>query len=342
MTAVEQVVPKRSLAIVRTWLRRLRRCLRAAAAGCHAKAKRLRPEDLWLPHASHSMPTTREWLWDLSPLATGGRAIPHQVSGRDGVKPFTDLCLREFAQELNMPFKDQAILSEVRHGIEDDSSCALGTLLCAPHGSALEHFSVADAKVRANVELGWARSAACLPCWPIRTYPVGVIDESERAGRPKHRLASDLSWPHDGMVPDGSGGCVDSVNAAMRRDEWPANRLPRASEFALAPAILQSSGERAKLWGFDCKAYYRVHGRQRSELWRNAIAWSDGFQIDERCCFGSAADAVKCSRVSNFVAWRIRRALAAVDALFPSRSARVIEWQAERSAAAVAALGIGA
>eukprot|EP00966_Prymnesium_polylepis_P102959 2384850-Prymnesium_polylepis.2 len=33
VTRVEQVVPKRTLALVRTWLRRLRRSLRAAAAG---------------------------------------------------------------------------------------------------------------------------------------------------------------------------------------------------------------------------------------------------------------------------------------------------------------------
>ena len=337
VTRVEQVVPKRSLALVRTWLRRLRRCLRAAAAGKASLAKRLRPADLWLPLAEHSVQATRPWRWDLTPLARGEPAVPSPVSGRDGVTPLTGLVLGEFALEANVGFTDEGILSEVGNGIEDDSDCAEGTLLCAPHGSALEQFATADAKLAASLKAGWSSESPDLPCWPLRTYPVGIVDESERAGRPKFRLTSDLSWPHSGALPDGHGWFVDSVNSAMRRQDWPANRLPRASEIAEAAAILQSSGEEVKAWGFDCKAYYRCHGRQRSQLWRNAVAWAGGFQIDERCCFGSAADAVKCSRVSNFIAWRIRRALAAVDARYPTRSARVLEWQAERRAAAAAA-----
>ena len=210
-------------------------------------------------------------------------------------------------------------------------------MLCAPHGSALEHFAIAAEKLTASVTLGHASLHATLPCWPIRCYPVGLVDESERAGRPKFRLTSDLSWPHAGALPDGSGGFVDSVNAAMRRYEWPTNRLPRASELAEAAAVLQSSGEACKAWGFDCKAYYRRHGRQLSQLWRNAVAALDGFIVDERCCFGSAADAVKCSRLSNFIAWRVRRALRAVDQRYPPQSASVLSWLAERHAAAVAA-----
>ena len=33
----------------------------------------------------------------------------------------------------------------------------------------------------------------------------------------------------------------------------------------------------------DCKAYYRIVGRQRRELWRNAVFLEDGVQLDERC-----------------------------------------------------------
>ena len=331
------MVPKRTLALVRTWLRRLRRSLRAAAAGKHTLARRLRPSDLWLPHAEHSVAATRPWRWDLSPLLRGEPAVPLPVSGRDGVVPLTDLILLEFGREANSSFNDQAILSEARNGIEDDSACAEGTLLCAPHGSALEHFATAADKLTSSVKLGYATSHAEIPCWPLRCYPVGLVDESERAGKPKFRLTSDLSWPHAGAMPDGSGWYVDSVNAAMRRHDWPSNRLPRASELAESAAVLQSSGEECKTWGFDCKAYYRRHGRQRSQLWRNAVAWLDGFQVDERCCFGSAADAVKCSRLSNFIAWRIRRALRAVDQRYPTRSAPGLEWLAERRAAAIEA-----
>ena len=72
------------------------------------------------------------------------------------------------------------------------------------------------------------------------TYPVGVVDESERAGRPKFRLTSDLSWPLPYTMPDGNGGFVDSVNDAMRRETWPDNRLIKVREFALCRRSLRS------------------------------------------------------------------------------------------------------
>ena len=68
---VEQVVPTRTLRRVRQWMRQLRRCLRFAESGDTAMARRLRPDDLWLPHASNSVPETAAWDWDLRPLEAG-------------------------------------------------------------------------------------------------------------------------------------------------------------------------------------------------------------------------------------------------------------------------------
>ena len=337
VTSIEQVVPKATLAKVRTWLRRLRRCLRAAKAGKVSLAKRLRPDDLWLSHEANSQPATRQWNWDLRALMHGLPATPLQVSGRDGVLPHTDLVLSAIGGVDDAAFADQAIICEMLHGVGDDAECERGTLLCAPHTSALERFEVTSEKLQVNLDKGWASGPHDLPCWPLRTYPYGVVDESERAGRPKFRLTSDLSWPHDGMMDDGSGGFVQAVNASMRRSLWPENKLLRVSEVAEAAAVLQSSGAPVQLWGIYCKAYYRVHGRQISELWRNAVATLEGIQVDERCCFGSAADATKCSRVSNYLAWRVRRAIRAVDAQYPCRLACVLEWQQRRATAGRAA-----
>jgi hypothetical protein len=92
---------------------------------------------------------------------------------------------------------------------------------------------------------------------------------------------------------------------------------------------------RVKLMALDCKAYYRVVGRQRAELWRNAVFLEDGVQLDERCCFGDASAATKCARISNLVVWRVRRAWKAVDAEWPMRDEQWLEWSAEREAAGV-------
>ena len=170
---------------------------------------------------------------------------------------------------------------------------------------------------------------------------MSVVDESVRAGKPKWRLTTDLSWPHAGaMVWEGIE--VDAVNQAMDRSAWPANRVMRVTELAEAAAILQSSGvsvggvrRRVQLMALDCKAYYRIVGRQRAELWRNAVFLEDGVQLDERCCFGDASAATKCARISNVVVWRVRRAFQAVDAQWPMRDEEWLEWSAEREAGGV-------
>ena len=171
-----------------------------------------------------------------------------------------------------------------------------------------------------------------MPCWPIRSCPMSVVDESVRAGKPKWRLTTDLSWPHSGAMIEG-GVEVDAVNQAMDRSAWPANRMMRVTELGEAAAILQSSGigeggvkRRVKLMALDCKAYFRiVVGRQRAELWRNAVFLEDGVQLDERCCFGDASAATKCARISNLVVWRVRRAFQAVDAQWLMREREWLE-----------------
>ena len=45
---------------------------------------------------------------------------------------------------------------------------------------------------------------------------MSVVDESVRAGKPKWRLTTDLSWPHVGAMMEG-GVEVDAVNQAMDR-----------------------------------------------------------------------------------------------------------------------------
>ena len=60
---------------------------------------------------------------------------------------------------------------------------------------------------------------------------VGIVDESVRAGKPKWRLTTDLSWPHVGAMIEG-GIEVDAVNQAMDRSDWPANRMMRVTELS--------------------------------------------------------------------------------------------------------------
>ena len=80
---------------------------------------------------------------NVRPLADGLPAVPLATSGRDGVKPKTSVNLGELGGPSDSAFADQQILDELRQGFSDDSQCKRGTLLCAPHGSALERCDIA-------------------------------------------------------------------------------------------------------------------------------------------------------------------------------------------------------
>jgi hypothetical protein len=338
ITSVEQLIPAPQLRLIRAWRRRLRRMFRAAQRGNVALARRLRPDDLWIEHVA--LGGAEAWDYDLRPLARGGEAVPLAVSGTFGCLPATSLMLGEVALA-GADFDDQAIISEMIHGVADDACCRRGTLLCAPHVGALRDLAVALERTGVSVESGWATGGSDLPCWPLRTCPFSVVDESARAGKPKFRLTTDLSWPHHHAMWAG-GEPVDSVNGSMDRSAWPPTRMVRVGEFAEGVGRLQGGVpgapmRRVRAWSLDCEAFYRMVGRQRAELWRNGLWLPDGVLLDERCCFGDASAAVKCVRISNFLVSQIRRALDEFDADHPSRESDWMAWQQRRRETAEAA-----
>ena len=357
-TLLEEIIPLPTLRLVRRWQRQLRRCLRAARAGNVSLARRLRPADLWLGVDKHMTDAARPYTWALGQLERGGVYTPVSESTsvwrwerdaggtlravRGGERPegctapVTSIDVDAVMAD-STGFTDAAILDEVAGGIGDDCAGSRGTLLCAPHMGGLEFYELVHAKCAAAVSKGYASIGAELPYWPLRCNPYSVVDESLRAGEPKHRLTNDLSWPPPSSMADGEGGFVESVNGAMCRDEWPANRLVRVSQLGEAIAILQSSGAPVKAWSADCRSYYRVFGRARGEGWRNCMALAESFMADFRACFGSAADATKCCRFSNFLVFRVRLALREADRRYPTRSACVRKWQEDRRAAALQA-----
>ena len=166
---------------------------------------------------------------------------------------------------------------------------------------------------------GWQHRGACRPSrrpWKCQERRGSQV---LWAGKPKWRLTQDLSWPPPLTLPDNAGGFVCSHNDSMDRSRWPVNPLIRVRDLADAAAIMRASGAPVHLWSLDGQAFYRSVGRQRSELWRCAMPISDGFQVDERCCFGSAADATKCSRFSNLIVHAVRRRLMARIQIFDAQ-----------------------
>jgi hypothetical protein len=335
VTSIEQLLTREWLTRVRAWERRCRRCMTLARRGDWRAARRMRPPDLWVSASESMRPEVAAWVWDLRPLARGLPAVPVAVSGTAGVEPTGDILL-DAVRGVDASFTDRGILDEVCYGVSDDVQGPRGSFLCAPHSGALKQMAIADAKLRALVAEHWGEEHASLPYWPMRCDPYSIVDESVRAGKPKFRLTNDHSWPPPGAVA-GDGTCVGpwgehvpSLNEAMDRGNWPAARMVRVREVAEAAAILQTSGAPVRVSVLDCRAYYKRFGRQLSELWRNGAVSGDGYIVDGRCCFGSAADAAKCTRFSNVIVHEIRAELREVDEMYPPRDPRVLSWLEQR------------
>ena len=321
---LRDVVPAGTQRRVAHWVRMLRRCLAAAGRGNLGMARRLRPGDLVLrAEEGHMVSGTEHWVWDLRPLARGLPAVPLAMSG-EGRPPPTDLLLGAVLAQ-SAGFLDQEIISELVHGVSDDAACEAVAVLSPPHVGALQYYAEMQAKLAKDRGRGWSHCTGWeLPFWPLRAAAYSVVEE-ERGVVKKHRMTIDLSWPR----PEAELG-VNSVNGAIDRSAWPVVRLVRAAQLAESAAILQTAGVGVLVWSFDCEAYYRKVGRQQGEIWRNCYVVGDGYVVDEREQFGDASAAVKCCRMSNYLAWLVRRAMRAVDEMYPTRDPAVLAWLRER------------
>ena len=325
------------------WRRQMRRCLTLAEYGDWRAARRMRPADLLVPIEA-MLPAVRAWEWDLRPWAVGLPAVPTVPSSFEGVRPATSIDVGRLEREMRPGgdlehYPDRAILQQLRDGVSDDVPPLTGSFLCGPHTGALQHIELATSKLNAVIEGGWGSAHSNLPYWPMRSDPYGIADETARAGKPKFRLTNDHSWPPAPRGEFASGVIGDahaqlrSLNGSMDRSSWPEARLPRVHQVAEAAAVLQTAGARVTAAAVDVVAYYKQFGRQSREWHRNCAVTKDGFIVDERCCFGSAADATKCARVSSLLVHRARKALQRFDAAHPSRDPKVVEWLRQRRAA---------
>jgi hypothetical protein len=327
VTSLAQLLRPEWLSRLRVWLRRTARCIRLAAKGDWRAARRMRPPDFWVSASASMTPGMERWVWDLRPLARGEPAVPVQRSSADGVQPPSAATVLAGFARVDASFADAAIVREVLDGVADDVQAPLGTFLCAPHSGALRFMAEAESRIEVGVEAGWSSRHDAIPFWPIRCDPYSIVDESERAGKPKFRLTNDHSWP---PTRSGGGGEAPSLNGSMDRASWPDARMIRVREVAEAAAILQASGAPVAVGVLDVVAYYKQFGRQRAEHWRNGMLVESGFVVDERCCFGSAADAAKCCRVSNVIVHQVRAAMRRVDEAYPPRDPRVLAWLQQR------------
>ena len=320
---VEDVVPPATMRRVRAWIGRLKACLRAAARGNVAMATLLRPKDLQLKaEKGHMVEGTEAWVWDLRPLEWGAEAEPLWASCEE--RPPASSLHAEAVREEAEGFSDQGIVSELLMGVSDDAVVEQGvTVLSPPHLGALRHYKQLLLRLQRDASMGWTTGGWSLPFWPIRANAYSVIEET-RGTKTKHRMVIDLSWPLEAMAME--GGPARSVNDSIDRTEWPSVPMVRARENAEAMAILLTSGEPVKAWAWDGEAYYRKVGRQRSEIYRNCLWVLGGFVVDEREQFGDASAAVKCSRMSNLIAYAVKRAMAEVDTCFPPKGEQLLRW----------------
>ena len=323
----EQLMTRGAWRRVVQWMRQLRRCLRCARQGRVRLAKRLRPSDLWMPASECMPPDVRPWDWDTTPLERGGLAVP-TAPGRLCGRPECDVNVAAMLAAAE-GFSDRALLTELVHGVDDgaDTRAERGVLLCAPHAGGLELVAQAEAKITKSVDMGWASVHDAVPRWPLRVVPWSMVDESEKAGKPKYRMTIDLSWPKPGMLTG-----VTSVNDAADRSGWPTPRMLRLGEIAEAAGVMAASGVRVHVWCIDAVAFYRKYGRRRDQ-WHRQMMLNARAQwvLDRRPQFGGASVAVTLGiRAANLNAHHVRRRLRDFDHDHPPQDRKLLAWVRSR------------
>jgi hypothetical protein len=329
VTRFEQLCPSTALHKMSRWRRQLRRCMRAARQGHVSLARRLRPPDLWMPVEECLFEGVREVDWDTEPLEWGGDAVPLVREGCRGHRDVSESGTREAA----VGFSDQAVVQEIVEGVDDDADSTIerGTLLCAPHLSALALIAHAEGKFVKSIDEGWATVHDRVPRWPLRVVPWGMVDESERAGKPKFRMTIDLSWPPPGKLKG-----VTSVNDASDRTQWPAAKMLRVRDLAEAAGVMAASGVPVKMWSLDAVAFYRRYGRRYHQLGRQMMVTVDGrWLLDRRPQFGGAAVADKLGiRAANLNAYAMMKQVHEFDVSHPPTDEALVRWCKLREASA--------
>ena len=314
-----QLIPGTLLDQLVTFRVQLARCAAAARSGRWQYARGLRPQPIYASKEQCCLPAGQGWSWWRKP--GGSLWHPMLPSSYPFNLPESNVNARAvvlYAEKHNFP--DMQIISWLAHGMPGPAM-DYHTLIGAFHVGALQHFSDYE-KCEAKDRLGeYGASGESLPTiWPMLADPTNLVHA--RSGKARMTVDKTIT------LADG----VTSYNDAVLEDEHLRNvrvTMVKLQELGRGHAILQTSDQKVKFWGFDLQSYFRKMGVQKTYRWQSGTTRADGFGDDRRVQFGMREAMDTTGRVTVFNVFAIRTELARLDRSYSPLPLMNVEGEGE-------------
>ena len=223
---------------------------------------------------------------------------------------------------------DLQMLSWMGSGLPGAPKMPAFASLAPPHVGALKHVAIFAELAERDEKAGYVTTGHKFPdYWPCTVDPLNCVMQ-----KGKGRLTIDKTMHISGDPELPSYNL--SIDLAVD-EEGKRYVLVRIWQFARAIAILEravceASDVEVVVCKFDLEAFFRKNGKQRFHLWQGGRLTPHGFGTDKRCNFGERDAPDHTGRISNALAFFIRKELRRLEREYPSRHPRVMAWLAHR------------
>lgn len=316
--SLAQFIPAKTLDTVFSHLGRIDKCISAALSGDIDSAIRLRPKPLKLVQSVCFIPPFGSFgPIDLCPLLAGTGPAVQLLPSRYPDRPHSGGVSPHLVEQHLSVTLDRLIVSEVCHGLPDDSAVEFASVLSAPAVSALRAISVLQDTMSEALDAGWlVVSQSFVPTWPFIGDSCGV---AWRFGNP--RVTWDKSGPRSirGHVPFNAGIDLEALPSISYMSVLTMGR-------AMAIYLVVGGHQLVACWLFDIMKAYRALMRQRADTWKQGVVMPGRRSRDERLQFGDCSACNRYNRVSSACIEQARVSLTLMDEQFPPRDQLIVDW----------------
>ena len=253
---------------------------------------------------------------------TAGHHRLHPVPACDFfTDPTSDLKPDYFDSRVAEGDEDEAIASEVRQGLADDSTVS-GTFMAWHHASFATYVEASAAAIVSDLELGrFVSLGSGVPTVPHRCVPHGCVDQSTPAKK-KVRCITDHTYPFG----------RPSTNAGTDLSLYPDTHLSSGVAVGRQVGIVRAAGAGSVVTKRDAVAAFRQVPVCPSDYWKCGLSWETGILVDVRLSFGSRIAVNKYQRLMLVCARHAMQEVASFDASHPTTVASVTAFLADRAA----------
>ena len=319
-----QLIPVKTWQAVATFQKDHEKCVDRASRGPEGwkAARQLRPEAIAFtedeclnpPAQGHSYTQREDELWHAVRPSTAARP-PDMKLKYDEFKRLAD----------KWDLKDNRTLSYIQHGYPSSPLLPRATVLHGTHVGGLKNMAALEACMAKDVEAGYYSVHGKMPKrWPLIVQPMNIVVQH---GNPRATIDCSIIVDHR----------IGSFNSKLDIDTMLQGyrvKLLRVWQYCRGCAILeqmcrQSLSSKFKIFKADFRAFFRRHGLQELEKFKNGRLLRE-FSCDDNLNFGGRIAPDLTGNESNAVCYFARHETRYLDGEYPTHDdvlARFLEYR---------------